>query len=148
MVAISQQNRAALTELCQRYRVERLYLFGSALADRFDVQRSDLDFLDSFLNREPTGDYADRYLGFADDLERLFGRQTWSQSSPSATRAFDARSKPPGSLSMTNRTRALPFDILESGRSISDWGIAHPHLAHLLTEVETLRRDPPAEEQS
>jgi hypothetical protein len=75
MVALSEQNRVALAELCRQYRVDRLYLFGSVLSDRFDIRRSDLDFLVCFLDREPTGDYADRYLGFADDLERLFGRR-------------------------------------------------------------------------
>lgn len=74
MVAIIEHKRTALAELCRRYEVERLYLFGSAAQGHFDAHRSDLDFLVSFVNREPTGEYADRYLGFADDLERLFGR--------------------------------------------------------------------------
>ena len=74
MVAIVEQNRVALTELCRKYRVERLYLFGSALSGQFDAQHSDLDFLVCFANREPTGEYADRYLGLAEDLEELFGR--------------------------------------------------------------------------
>jgi predicted nucleotidyltransferase len=74
MVAITEQNKAALVELCRKYRVERLYLFGSALSGQFDVQSSDLDFLVCFADREPTGEYADRYLGFAEDLEGLFGR--------------------------------------------------------------------------
>ncbi len=74
MVAITEQNRAALAELCRQYRVERLYLFGSAVSDQFDAGRSDLDFMVCFADREPTGEYADRYLGFADDLEVLFSR--------------------------------------------------------------------------
>jgi predicted nucleotidyltransferase len=74
MVAIIEDKRTALAALCRRYGVERLYLFGSAALGRFDARHSDLDFLVSFANREPTGEYADRYLGFADDLEQLFGR--------------------------------------------------------------------------
>jgi hypothetical protein len=74
MVAIIEHKRTALVELCRRYEVERLCLFGSAAQGDFDAQHSDLDFLVSFADREPTGEYADRYLGFADDLERLFGR--------------------------------------------------------------------------
>ncbi|MEN6335890.1 MAG: nucleotidyltransferase domain-containing protein [Phycisphaerales bacterium] len=74
MVAIVEDKRTALAELCHRYGVKRLYLFGSGATGRFDAHRSDLDFLVCFANREPTGEYADRYLGFADDLERLFGR--------------------------------------------------------------------------
>ncbi len=53
--------------------MERLYLFGSAVSRRFDSQCSDLGFLVSFADREPTGEYADRYLDFAEGLERLLG---------------------------------------------------------------------------
>ena len=74
MVAITEQNRVALAQLCQHYRVQRLYVFGSALSDRFDAAHSDLDFLVRFADREPSSEYAERHLGLAEDLERLFGR--------------------------------------------------------------------------
>ncbi len=74
MVAVIERKRTALVELCRRYRVEKLYLFGSAASDQPDVECNDLDFLVCFADRAPTGEYADRYLGFADDLERLFER--------------------------------------------------------------------------
>ncbi len=74
MVTITEQNKAAVAQLCRQYRVQRLYLFGSATSGHFDVNRSDLDFLVCFVDREPSGEYADRYLGFADDLEQLFSR--------------------------------------------------------------------------
>lgn len=74
MVAIVEQKKTALAELCRQYRVERLYVFGSAVKGRFDACRSDLDFLVRFSNRQPTGEYADRYLGFAEALEQLFER--------------------------------------------------------------------------
>lgn len=73
MVTIIEHQRTALVELCSRYRVERLYVFGSAVSGRFDAGRSDLDFLVCLADREPSGDYADRHLGFAEDLEQLFG---------------------------------------------------------------------------
>ncbi len=74
MVAIIEQKKTALAELCRRYRVEQLYLFGSATSGHFDTRRSDLDFLVCFADRAPTGEYADRYLGLAEGLERLFER--------------------------------------------------------------------------
>jgi predicted nucleotidyltransferase len=74
MVALIEDKQTALVELCSRYRVERLYVFGSAVSERFDSHHSDLDFLASFVDREPTGEYADRYLDFAERLEQLFGR--------------------------------------------------------------------------
>lgn len=62
----------SLTRLCQQFRVERLYLFGSAANGQFDSQRSDLDFLVT-LEEQPPGEYADNYLGLAQALEKLFG---------------------------------------------------------------------------
>ena len=43
--------------ICRRYRVERLYLFGSAADGPFDSERSDLDFL-VVLEEQPPGEYA------------------------------------------------------------------------------------------
>jgi hypothetical protein len=65
----------ALADLCHRFGVRRLYLFGSAAGTRFDPARSDLDFLVELADRQPSGEYADRYLGLADALERLFQRR-------------------------------------------------------------------------
>jgi len=65
--------RESISNICQRFRVERLYLFGSAADERFDSERSDLDFLVT-LEEQPPGEYADNYLGLAQALEKLFGR--------------------------------------------------------------------------
>jgi uncharacterized protein len=69
-----EKNRAALADLCRRYGVDRLYLFGSAAADRLQPG-SDLDFLVEMADRQATGAYARRYLDFAAELERLFARR-------------------------------------------------------------------------
>jgi predicted nucleotidyltransferase len=69
-----ERHRAALSELCRRYGVERLYLFGSGASDRLESS-SDLDFLVEMADRQPNGSYAHRYLDFADELERLFARR-------------------------------------------------------------------------
>lgn len=62
-----------LARVCRQFRVERLYLFGSAASGPFDSERSDLDFLVT-LEEQPPGEYADNYLGLAQALEKLFGR--------------------------------------------------------------------------
>ncbi len=62
-----------LSELCTRYRVERLELFGSGLRDDFDPQNSDFDLLVEFADSKPEGAF-DRYFGLKEDLERLFQR--------------------------------------------------------------------------
>lgn len=74
VVSPIEQNREALAGLCRRYGVNRLYVFGSAVREELTAS-SDLDFLVEMSDRSPTGEYADRYLGLADDLERLFGRR-------------------------------------------------------------------------
>jgi predicted nucleotidyltransferase len=63
--------RKSLRKLCQRFRVERLYLFGSGANGRFDSERSDLDFLVT-LEQQPAAEYAENYLGLANGLEQLF----------------------------------------------------------------------------
>ena len=74
MIPQIEQHRQELIDLCRRYRVERLYLFGSAAEGRFNPHTSDLDFLVSLVDRAPSGQYAARYLELAEALERLFQR--------------------------------------------------------------------------
>jgi predicted nucleotidyltransferase len=73
MVAIVAQCRTQLTDLCRRFRVQRLELFGSAAGNQFDPTHSDLDFLVEF---EPLaeGEHADAYFGLREGLEALFAR--------------------------------------------------------------------------
>jgi uncharacterized protein len=68
-----EKQRDAIRALCQRYGVRRLDLFGSAATGAFDEETSDLDFVATFADTRLPG-YADRYLGFAEALETLFGR--------------------------------------------------------------------------
>lgn len=66
--------RDAIAELCRRYRVRRLEVFGSAARGTdFDPVRSDADFLVEF---SPTADGPSLrlFFGFRDDLSRLLGR--------------------------------------------------------------------------
>ena len=74
MLPLVTQKQCELASLCQRFKVERLDLFGSAADGRFHADTSDLDFLVRFSNPEPTGDYADRYLDLAEAMEGLFQR--------------------------------------------------------------------------
>ena len=67
------ENRVALEELCRRYGVRSLFVFGSAARDDFDPGRSDVDLLVEF-EALPLGGYADAYFGLRESLEDLFGR--------------------------------------------------------------------------
>jgi predicted nucleotidyltransferase len=74
MTELVEKHFGALADLCRRYGVERLYLFGSAVTDRFQPA-SDLDFFVEMADRQPNAAYARRYLDFAEELERLFDRR-------------------------------------------------------------------------
>ncbi len=66
--------RLELEALCERHGVRRLALFGSALRDDFDLEKSDLDFSVTFCPMSPER-HAAAYFGLLDDLEGLFGRR-------------------------------------------------------------------------
>jgi hypothetical protein len=51
-----------------------LQLFGSAATGAFSHATSDLDFIAEFADTQ-SADYADRYLDFAEALEKLFERR-------------------------------------------------------------------------
>ena len=75
LIALIEENRGRLAELCRRFRVERLFVFGSAASGGFRPGSSDIDFLVRLADRGPTIDYAYRFLDLADELERLFDRR-------------------------------------------------------------------------
>lgn len=74
-------DRDAITELCRRFGVRRLSVFGSAVTDRFDPDRSDVDFLVEF--GDGPIDAFDAYLGLKAALEDLL-RQPVDLVSPRA----------------------------------------------------------------
>ena len=74
MVDLIAQHREQLLELCRKYDVSRLDIFGSAVRDDFDLSRSDLDFLVDF-NNFTVENAADRFFDLLFDLEKLFGRK-------------------------------------------------------------------------
>ena len=74
MIELIEQHRAELEELCRRYHVKTLEVFGSAADGTWDPERSDLDFLVEFLPLEP-GPAAKAYFGLLFGLEDLFHRK-------------------------------------------------------------------------
>jgi hypothetical protein len=73
MHATITDHREDIARLCQRFRVRRLDVFGSATTDRFEPARSDVDFVVEFVDpAAPT--YADDYFGLKEALEGLLDR--------------------------------------------------------------------------
>ncbi len=72
MLAAILDHRDELAELCRRFGVVRLEVFGSAARGvDFDPARSDIDFLIDFGDRIAS---MSDYLDFKEGLEALFGR--------------------------------------------------------------------------
>jgi uncharacterized protein len=65
-------DREAIATACRAHSVSRLTIFGSATSARFDIERSDVDFLVEFApgSDDAFGDY----FGLKEDLESLLGR--------------------------------------------------------------------------
>lgn len=63
---------AAISDLCRRYGVKRLVLFGSAVTGLFDESVSDVDFLVEFC--DDVANRFDAYFGLKESLEALLGR--------------------------------------------------------------------------
>lgn len=74
MIALINDNRTAIDQLCRRFHVARLDLFGSAAEGPFDQTSSDVDFLVEFETGHDLGPWLGQYFDFKDELERLLGR--------------------------------------------------------------------------
>jgi predicted nucleotidyltransferase len=74
MIAELENHRTNIADLCRRYGVQRLDVFGSAAtAETFNPDRSDLDLLVEF-DAHPEMGPADQYFGLLEELENLFQR--------------------------------------------------------------------------
>ena len=70
---VLEQKKGRIQQLCNELKVRELRLFGSALSDRFDPSRSDLDFVADFEQPDSPG-IADRFMTLATGLESIFNR--------------------------------------------------------------------------
>jgi predicted nucleotidyltransferase len=62
-----------LIRICQKHRVRRLELFGSATRYQDETEVGDLDFLVEFADLGQTG-YAEAYFGLLESLQELFDK--------------------------------------------------------------------------
>ncbi len=74
MIALIEQHRPAVAQLCHRFGVQSLEVFGSAADGQFDPAHSDIDFLVEFM-QEDAGSLFHRYFGLLEALEQLFCRK-------------------------------------------------------------------------
>ena len=74
MIDLLEQHRSAIEQLCRRFCVSRLEVFGSAAAGAFDPTHSDIDFLVRFEPDCPVGPFR-QYIDFLLALQELLGRR-------------------------------------------------------------------------
>lgn len=85
MIKLIQDNLDKIHELCERFHVKRLEVFGSASDGRFEPGRSDIDFIVEF---EPLDweEHADAFLGLLAALEDLLPVQIDLNTEPPVER--------------------------------------------------------------
>jgi predicted nucleotidyltransferase len=71
MIAIIENKKESLINLCRQFGVKRLDVFGSAASGHFDPQKSDIDFLVEFETASPA-EHAARYFGLLAALQDSF----------------------------------------------------------------------------
>lgn len=73
MIAIIDQHHDEIAEICRRFHVGRLEVFGSVVDGGFDPQNSDVDFLVKF-GEVPRHGRFDAFFGLQRALAEVFGR--------------------------------------------------------------------------
>ena len=68
-----QIHQNAIAQLCKKYNVEKLYVFGSILTEKFN-DNSDIDFIVKF-HQLDLSNYADNYFDLKFSLEEILKRE-------------------------------------------------------------------------
>ncbi len=68
-----QIHQNAIAQLCKKYNVEKLYVFGSILTEKFN-DNSDIDFIVKF-HQLDLSKYADNYFDLKFSLEEILKRE-------------------------------------------------------------------------
>ncbi len=107
----------AIAAVCRRYRVRRLAVFGSAVTEAFDPDRSDVDFLVEFA--DGVDELFDAYFGLKEELERLVDPRSTSRCrNRSTTRTSRPRSSAAAATCMQPESAALLWDARRAAELI------------------------------
>jgi len=74
MVSVLVGKMDAIRQACKHFNVVRLDIFGSALREDFEPDRSDIDFLVDF-GAMPPFDKPDAYFGLLNELRSILGTE-------------------------------------------------------------------------
>ena len=103
------ENREKIAELCRTHRVRCLSVFGSAVRNDFDPERSDVDVLVEFDSID--GGYAKNYFSLLFSFDQLLGREV--------DLVIDGAIRNPYLRNSSSQTRS-PFMQRELKRSLWD----------------------------
>lgn len=73
MLKFIENKKQDLQNLCKKYEIKTMYVFGAATTAEFNIS-SDIDILISFQNI-PFDKYTDNYFELHESLEKLFDRK-------------------------------------------------------------------------
>jgi predicted nucleotidyltransferase len=106
MVSAIVERQTELSELCERFGVKRLEVFGSASSgEAFDPQTSDVDFIVEFRAGQELGPWLRHYFAFREALSKLIGYPV--------DLVMASAMKNPYFIREANRTRRLLYGTLE-----------------------------------
>ncbi len=98
---IIEENLDKLIEICRKFGVERIYAFGSVITNRFDPEKSDLDFVVEMEEMLPLI-RGEKLIGLWEALEDLFAKKV--------DLITDQPIKNPYLRTSINRTKRLIYD--------------------------------------
>lgn len=109
-----------IREISEKYGIDKLEIFGSAMTEAFDPERSDVDFIVHYPDGYEFGYFLARYQDFEDELSAALGRP--------AQVCMTSVLKNPYFRQSANITRMTVYDMRTgSDRSQSNKEAVHTH---------------------
>lgn len=95
------KNREDFVALCRNHNVKQIYAFGSAVSDKFDPEKSDIDLLVEIDEPDPI-ERGEKILSLWDKLETFFKRKVDLLTNPNIRNPYLRKS--------VDETKVLIYD--------------------------------------
>lgn len=87
IVELINKDKNTFYKLCEEHNVKSLFAFGSAVTDKFDFERSDIDLLVEIDEQDPI-EKGEKIMSFWDKMEEFFKRKVDLLSNPTIRNPF------------------------------------------------------------
>ncbi|GAB1450656.1 nucleotidyltransferase family protein [Draconibacterium sp.] len=81
------KDKKAFYKLCEEHNVKSLFAFGSAVTDKFDFEKSDIDLMVEIEEPDPI-EKGEKIMSFWDKMEEFFKRKVDLLSNPTIRNPF------------------------------------------------------------